>query len=192
MEFKIFPSFFDHPARIRFEHQEDDEVIDLFLRQHWVTNVPWIIIATIGIFLPYLIIGIDLANFFQLEILSRLPYQILVGVVILWYMLVTFYIIENFLHWYFNIYIVTNRHLVDINFTSLLQREKLEAGLENVESASSKISGIIRSLFNYGDVIVQTAAESQQITFLKVPFPDRVADRINDLRQLAGGRSHAR
>ena len=106
--------------------------------------------------------------------------------IILWYMLVAAYVIEQFLHWYFNIYIVTNQHLVDINFDSILQREVLEAGIENVESASSRIKGIIPSLFNYGNVVVQTAAHTQEITFNSVPFPDSVVDRINDLKTLKG------
>lgn len=176
----FFPAFFDHPENIRFSEQEADEKIELFLRQHWFVNVGWILLALFALFLPIIVLQLDITlntNYFL-----NVPIGIVIGGLIIWYLLVTAYIMEKFLFWYFNIYILTNYHLVDVNFHNLLNRDITEAGIENVESASSKISGIIGSLFNFGDVIVQTAAENQQITFLKVPFPDVVSDRINDLR----------
>lgn len=176
----LFPSIFDHPTHIRFAEQETDEKIELFLRQHWITNVPWILFTFFAFFVPVISLQIDIFLGFNFSFL--VPSTFLIAAVVLWYLLVLAYVFEKFLSWYFNIYIVTNQHVVDINFNSILSREVLEAGVENVESASSKIKGVIRSLFNYGDVVVQTAAENQQITFLAVPRPDMVADRINDLR----------
>lgn len=178
----LFPSFFDRPTRMRFADQEEDEVIELLLRQHWVTNIPWIFITILLLLVPF--IAAWYIPFSGISIPPDLPLFIIPATLTLWYLFVTVYVIENFLHWYFNIYIVTNLHLVDVNFDSLLHRDILEAGIENVESASSKIGGIIRSLFNYGDVFVETAAKEQVITFNAVPYPDRVVDRINDLKRL--------
>lgn len=187
MRFAIFPSLFDHPQKIRFVEQEHDETIELFLRRHWVTNVRWIFFSLLAFVLPVILLQIDQLT--GVNFVALVPLNILIEGLILWYMLILAYAIESFLHWYFNVYIITNIHLIDINFETLLNRSIVEAGLENVESASSKISGIVRSLFNYGDVVVQTAAESQQITFDAVPNPDFVTDRINDLRRrIPGGR----
>lgn len=188
MKLGLFPSLFDHPTKIRFVEQETDEVIELLLRQHWVTNVPWIFFSLIAFILPAILLQLDQGlgiNFSQ-----SIPLNILIEGLVIWYLLILAFVIEKFLHWYFNVYIVTNIHLIDINFETLLNRSIVEAGLENVESASSRISGIIRSLFRYGDVIVQTAAESQQITFDAVPNPDFVTDRINDLRRHIPPRRH--
>ena len=82
---------------------------------------------------------------------------------------------------------MTNKHLVDINFHNLLQRDITEVRLDDVQSAKSKINGIFGSLFHYGDVIIETAAERQQIQFLAVPKPDFVKDRIQDLQELEEG-----
>lgn len=180
MKFGFFPAYFDHPSNMRFAEQEADESIELLLRQHWFVNVSWIFFSILASFLPFLLLFSQ--QLFGVDLLLTVPPSLITAILILWYLLITAYVLENFLFWYFNIYIVTNQHLVDINFENILNRSVVEAGLEKVESAYYDNKGIIRSLFNYGNVIVQTAAESQQITFYAVPYPNLVVDRINDLR----------
>ena len=180
MDLGFFPAFFDHPQRIRFDQQEDDEEIELFLRRHVATNTPWVLASIFFFALPFLIVLGDIA--FQFGITTNLPPQIGAGLIIIWYMLVAAYVIENFLFWYFNIYIITNKNLVDINYTSLLSRSVVEVKIEDVQSQKSKIQGILRQIFNFGNVVVETAAENQRIDFEDVPKPDLVADRIQDLK----------
>lgn len=178
----FFPSLFDKPDGIRYGEQEPNEVIELMLRRHWVTNIPWIITALFLFALPAIISFID--QTFNFNLLSQVAPSIVIGALILWYLLVLGYVFEQFLYWYYNIYLVTNFHIIDINFFSLLYRTVTESELTDIQSTSTKIAGIIASLFNFGDVIVQTAAKGQAIEFLDVPRPDFVADRIEELRGL--------
>lgn len=180
MNLGFFPAFFERPTNIRFEQQEEDELIELFLRRHWVTNVPWIIIALLLSIIPFIVLIVD--TMLQIGVTINLPSQISTGVIIIWYLLVTAYIIENFLFWYFNIYIVTNKHIVDVNYSSLLARSVVEVKIEDVQSQKASIKGVIRQLFNFGDVVIETAAENQRIDFTDIPRPDLVADRVQDLK----------
>ncbi len=179
MRFALFPAFFDRPSKMSFGEQEPDEVLELLLRRHWITNVPWIFVSLFGFALPAIIIA--LSRNFDINFFS-VPPEVAFGLIIVWYMLILGYVLEQFLYWYYNIYIVTSKHLVDINFHSLLYRDVTESALDDVQSVSSKIKGIFGSLFNYGDVTAQTAAATHFISFADVPFPDLVADRIEDLR----------
>lgn len=179
----LFPDYLDSPEHVSFAHQEKDEKIELLLRQHWVTNLPWIFISLLGIFAPAIFVNV--VTLLNLNFLLEIPENLFIGVLIVWYLLVFAYIIENYLHWYFNIYIVTNMHLVDVNFYSLLNRSVTENQLNDIQNVSAKIQGIIQSLFRFGDVLVETAGRAQNITFLKVPNPDAVADRIQDLQSAA-------
>lgn len=180
MLFRFFPAIFDHPSKISFAEQEANEVLDLFLRQHPIVNVPWILLSLFATVLPMLLIQIDQA--LGINIISTADITVLIGGFIIYYLLILAYVIEQFLHWYFNVYIVTNIHIVDVNFDSLLYRSITELNLSDIESVSSSVKGIIAPLFNYGDVVIETAAKTQAATFLKVPRPDFVADRIEDLR----------
>lgn len=180
MHFSFFPALFEKPGKIRFETQEANETIELFLRRHFITNVPWILSSIIGFFLPLFVVQLDILLGFN--IVSQIPTLLLVGGLIIFYLLILAYIIENFLFWYYNIYIVTNIHLVDIALVSILSRSVKEVELNDIEDVTSKINGVIRSLFNYGDVLIKTAAQQEVVSFGAVPRPDFVADRIQDLR----------
>ena len=39
------------------------------------------------------------------------------------------------------------------------------------------------TFFNYGDVLIQTAAEINQINFEKVPNPEKIIKLLKELRQ---------
>ena len=161
--------------------QEADEHIELFLRQHGITNLPWIITALLGIILPFALFLFD-ESF--TKILPQIPGDIIIATIILWYMLVMAFILEKYLYWYFNIYIVTNIHITDITMSSILSKTSTEALLDDVQSVKTKVAGVFGSLFNFGDVVIETAAERQKIQFSLVPNPDFVADRIQDLQEL--------
>lgn len=180
MHLRLFPALFVKPSKIRFIEQEKDEEVILFLRQHGIVNIPWILMAILAIFLPPLFIQFDVS--FGFNFLRNVPDQVLIGGLTTYYLIILAYVIEQFLFWYYNIYIITNLHLVDINFFSLLSRDITEIEFKDVQSVSTAISGIFGSLFNFGDVIVRTAAEKVPITFHRVPRPDFVADKIQDLQ----------
>ena len=98
---------------------------------------------------------------------------------ILWLHLVYDY--ERFLSWFFNIHIVTDERIIDVNFPSILYKDISECRIENIEDISSKIGGFIRSFLNYGDVLIQTAGTLPEISFEAIPNPDKAAEVINDL-----------
>lgn len=189
MRLSLFPAFFDTPANIRFADQEEDEHIELFLRQHGITNVGWILVAIILLGLPLVVNGFFADLVFNQFI--TVPQNIVIAVNILWLLLVMVYVIQRFLHWYFNIYIVTNQHLVDMDLPNLLHRYTTEVQLNDVESTRAVMQGFFKSFFNYGDLIVETAAEMQNITFAKIPKPDFVKERIQDLQEVQEGIDNA-
>ncbi len=185
MHFQLFPAYFDRPERMGFADQEADEVLELFLRKHWATNVPWIVLSIFLFFVPFL------AVYFigYMGIGFTVPYRIGLGLLVLWYLLLTAYILEQFLHWYYNIYIVTNTHIVDINLVSLLSRNVREGQLEDIQDVTIHLTGVFGSLFNFGDVFIRTASEGTILSFDDVPYPDRVAERIQDLQSAQEGGS---
>lgn len=184
MNLRLLPDLFDNPENIKYAQQGADEHIELLLRRHRITTLPWIIVALAGIISPLFLPSLD-AQFFTF--LPQIPGDIILIATILWYMLVMVYILEHFLYWYFNIYIITNLHLIDIAMGSLLSKTTTEILFEDVQSARTKVSGVFGSLFNFGDVVIETAADKQNIQFLSVPKPDMVAERIQELQESIGG-----
>lgn len=181
MQFKFFPSLFQSPKKIKFDTQEQSEVIELFLRQHLIVNVFWVVTSLLLLILPPVFFQLD--SLFGFNFTSEVPVNILSGGLIIYYLLLLAYAFEQFLSWYFNVYIVTNQHIVDVNFYSLLSKEVVEIRLDDIEVIAYHISGVLGSLFHFGNVEIETAAETKRILFEKVSRPDIVADRIQDLQR---------
>ena len=171
--FGFLTAFAVRPSRIRYQAQEDDEKIVLFLRRHFFTNVGWIIAAFCLAIIPFFAFGFFPFGFVPLSFR-------LIGV-IGWYLLVFAYAFERFLSWFFNVNIVTDRRIIDVNFPSILYKDVSECKIDHIEDISSKIGGFIRSFLNYGDVLIQTAGTLPELTFEAIPFPDKAAEIINDL-----------
>src|SRR2546423_1230418 len=51
----IFTTFRENPAEVSYDDIDPDEEIILFLRRHFITNVPWLIQGAILLFLPFVI-----------------------------------------------------------------------------------------------------------------------------------------
>lgn len=186
MGFDLLPDFFDCPTQIHFAEQEENEHIELFLRRHWATNIPWLIVSFLGLFFPALVVIVDQAA--TLHLIEQLPLNIFNGLMLVWYLFLTAYILENLLFWYFNVYIVTNLHLVQISLKSLFIKVVTQSRLDDVQGVQTNVKGVFASIFNFGDVLIETAARTENILFADVPNPDVVADRIQDLQETQEGK----
>lgn len=181
---KPLSSYAMNPNGIRFETQQEDEEVVLFLRQHPVVNVPWIIIAIFLFIAPTVVIPFVL-RFFPFAI--PLPGSYAVIGAAFWYLATFGYILGNFLYWFFNIYIVTNKRIVDIDFKYLLFKEFTEADLSKIQDLSYRTGGILATVFNYGTVLIQTAAEFENLEFEAVPKPEGIVQTIRKLSENTKG-----
>lgn len=162
------------PGKIRFENQEQREKIILLLRQHWITQIRWIIMGIIGIGVP--------AIFIWVPILDFLPANYQFMALVLWYLLLIAYIFENFISWFYQVFIITDERIIDINFTNLIYKELSEAKIDNIEDVTYRQGGVLRAAFNFGDVVMQTAGAQREFMIEGVPEPNRVVKIMNELK----------
>lgn len=179
---KPLTAFALSPGNVRFETQEEAEVVELFLRQHPVVNVLWILATIILILAPMTVLPI---------LLKLLPFTlparyILIGG-LFWYLATFGYAFGNFLYWYFNIYIVTNERLVDIDFLYLLYKRFSEAELNKIQDISFTSGGILAAIFDFGNVNIETAGEQPNLIFEKIPHPEKVVETIRSLTEKEEG-----
>lgn len=172
---RTFSAFMFYPDHIDFETREKEEKVILLLRQHVIVNLRWILVTTVLLFVPSVI------TYFG--ILSALPTGYVFVITMGWYLLTMAYAIEGFLGWYFNVYIVTNLRVIDIDFYNLIDKKVSDASIDKIQDISYTNFGVFRLLFNFGDVFVQTAAEVSEFDFLAVPDPQRVVKIIDDLKE---------
>lgn len=163
------------PKKVTFETQEVKEKILLLLRKHWVTNLPWIFIVSAMAAAPFIL------NIFPL--LAFLPGRFRLIAMVIWYMIISASILESFLSWYFNVYIITDERLVDVDFYSLVYKKISETKIDRIQDVSYAQGGLVQALFNYGSVTVQTAGEMPEFELEAVPQPAKIAKLLNQLIQ---------
>lgn len=168
---KLLDSFSYRP-QINFESQEEDEEVLLLLRAHPVTLVPWVITTIICFFLPILL-NVLLINFFT--------FREVLFIDLVWYSLTLSYAYLKTIAWLFNVGIVTNLRVVDIDFSSIIDKNFSATSLSDITDVSEKTNGFLRSMLQFGNVFVQTAGTNQNIEYPSVPDPVDVVTVINRL-----------
>jgi membrane protein YdbS with pleckstrin-like domain len=166
-------SFRLYPEDVEFETKENDEKIILLLRAHPITNIGWILIAILMFFVP----GIART----LGVFNSLPSGFGLVISLVWYLITTAYVLESFLGWYFNVYFVTNLRVIDVDFYNLIYKQVSDANIDKIQDVSYNMGGVIRTIFNFGNVFIQTAAKVEEFDFLAIPNPDKVAKIIEDM-----------
>lgn len=163
-----------YPDRIKFAGADSEEKIVLLLRRHPITNIKWLVLAAIMFLAP------SLSLFFP--IIDFLPERYQVVAMMVWYLVTTAFVFEEFLAWFFNVLIVTDERVFDVDFVNLVYVEITDANIDQIQDVTVRVGGVIRTLFDYGDVLIQTASEIPQIEFHGVPHPDNVAKILRELR----------
>lgn len=174
----LFTTYAQRPDGVRFETQTDKEEVVLFVRQHMIVNLGWVLLTVIMALAPSIFFPLVLG---RVDIPFQIPVGYIIVVTLFWYVATFGFALASFLTWYFNIYIVTNQRVVDIDFQYLLYKHFSEAELTKIQDISYTSGGLPSIVFDYGNVFVQTAAEVPNLEFLNVPHPDRVVKTIREL-----------
>lgn len=175
----LFSSFRMHPKGLKFVNQEADEHIILFIRRHFIVNVPWLALTFLFSLLPIAtFILIDLSNL----VLFSMPPQLVVILVLFYYLIILNYALMNFIIWFYHVGIVTPKRLLDLDVYNILSHHLAETEIADVVDVSYAQKGFFQSFFNYGNVPIQTQAIKANFEFEASPLPAEVSDIITDLR----------
>lgn len=175
---KSLSAYYKDP-QVFFKDQEPGETVLLLLRRHAVTNVWWIITALVLSLIPLII----LYGRFLPPVLdpTQLPPRYILLIILSYYLFIFGFILINFIDWFFNVDLITNKRLVNMDFINLLLFKSSETNYSKIEDVSYHVSGLLEVTFNYGDVSFQTAGTEENFDLQDVPNPAGIHDLITDL-----------
>lgn len=179
----FFSSLCLDPKGISIINQDTDETVHILIRQHLITNVPWILLVLLLAILP---IATPLVLSFLPEFLS-LSASTVASFIGLYYLSLFGYSLLKFTEWYFQAGLITNKRLIDVDMANILSKNISEAQITSVEDVTFTQKGILQSLFNFGSVFIQTEAVEQNFEFERIPHPSQVAEIISELAEQARG-----
>jgi hypothetical protein len=179
----LFTSLCKNPDDISFQNQDEGEKPLLFIRKDFVTNTGWILTGIFLIFLPVLFSVTQ----YSLHIsFNLLPERFGLIFLFFYYLLTISYWYINFITWYFNISLITDRRIIDIDFSGLVYKNVSATKLDLVQDVSYTQIGVIRNFFDYGDVLIQTAGTLDNFVFDAAPRPEDIVHVVEGLI----GKSH--
>ena len=172
----FFTSFAAFPKHICFETQEEGEAVVLFLRQHPIVNLGWFTTSLVLAILPLFF------EFFPPY--TSLPSRFHFIILLAWYLVLFGFVLAKTMSWFYNIFILTDERMIDVDFLNLFSRVISDAKIDHIQDINSEMSGVWQTFFNYGTIFVQTAGESPQFSFQNIPQPDKVVEILNQLVDL--------
>ena len=159
-----------------------DETMLQVVHKHWF-----------GLFIVYVEVGVGFAaaalllwfvapimypNAEPTQRTTSLTLIIGVGAILAWLVLIlfTYIYLQSKL-------IITNKNLTQIVQRGLFNRQVSELSMTDVEDVSAVKKGFFPSVFNYGDMLVETAGATDNFSFSFCPNPDYYGKIVLDARE---------
>jgi len=154
---------------VAFPGQYPDENILLIKRRHPITQLG-LAIYILAMFLLPVFVYLVLNFFWQIPlngILLKL-FLFTTSLYLLFLLVVSFYMLIDY---YLDVWIVTNQRIISIEQKGLFRRTVTELRYNRIEDITSEVEGLINTYFQFGDILIQTAAESERMILKQVPNP---------------------
>lgn len=164
-----------------FGGQKEGEQVLMIIHRHWFNILQHMFavfvmvlllvgsFATLPALFPLLLKG---------ELNSLLIFAENIFAMLIW---ILFFIL--WIDYYFDVWIVTNMRVVNIEQKGLFSREVSELNFDKIQDVSTEVNGMIPTFLNYGDVQIQTAGEEEKFMFRNVPDPYNVKDILMRLQK---------
>lgn len=167
-----------------FPGEREDESIYVFARQYYLAFLPWFLIG-----FALIAMGIFFAIFtpvvFPELVADPVGNNIFVIITSAYFLLILPFLTAAFIDAYYDIHLVTDRRLVDIDQRVLFSREINELALEEVQDVTSSHNGVLGNFFDFGNVTIQTSGTEQLFIFENVRHPGEIRAIILDLADQA-------
>lgn len=105
------------------------------------------------------------------------------------FLIVGFYVFWHWVGWYYSVYVLTTKNLTIITQRGFFNRKVSDMELNNIQSVNYHIRGFSASVFNFGDVEVQTLSGSGDMDLKFVHKPAVLSKQIIDAVHAHGSTS---
>lgn len=171
-------NFCAFPTDVSFSGKESEECVVLLVRRSLISFWPQYILIAIFLVAPFFF-GVMLSAW-------QGPNTGVIGLsaTILFWLLAFTTAVDTFLKWFYSVNIVTDERVVDVDFENVMYHRYSETQLENIEDVTHSVNGVLGSIFDFGNVYIQTAGTKPEFVFENVPKPRIVQDTLLDLLEM--------
>jgi len=169
-------------GRYHFKELEKNEEIIKIIHRHWFDILKQFSISFILIFILISVL-FTLPSFFQFD--SPEEYKILLFIESGFAIFIWIYMFLIGIDYYFDVWVLTTNRIINVEQKGLFLRHVSELKLVKIQDVTTEVEGFLPTMFNYGDVHIQTAAEQVRFIFRSVPDPYRIKSEIMKMHKKA-------
>lgn len=155
-----------------FDDQFDDEEVLFVFRKHPVVMRKGLVIASLAILLPVLVIGA--LTFLKPD--SPPSVTAFFASLFIGFALAFIVYLPTWIAWYYSIFIVTDKRLIQITRRGLFHKTVVDMNLTQIQSMNYQISGIQETLLKFGTIMIQTYMGD--LVIHEVHHPEKVQKTI--------------
>lgn len=163
-----------------FPGQHEGEKIELVIRKHKITLLPPALYIILMAIMPPVFYTFIAPQTFSAFLEN--PYQrifILLSLIYYGFLWVAAFVI--WVDYYLDIWIITNERILDVEQRGFFNRVVSELDLERIQDITSQVNGMLATMFGFGDIHIQTAAEEKRFKLKSVPHPVTIRKKIAEL-----------
>ena len=169
------------------------EIILMEIRKHWLIFILQILPTLFFAILPYFIfeffsifsnsLSLDAQGFTRDQAFWATLYT---G----WLIVMWTFICVAWTNYYLDVWVITNRKIVSVDQVNLFDRQTTIMQLDKIQDVNFKVSGLLATLIDIGDVSIQTAGAEVRFNIQGVGHPILIHKRLNEI--LTHFRTHSR
>jgi len=167
-----------------FPGQHENEKVILVVRKHLIVLLPYFLHIVLMCLLPiifYIFVIPSILPAFLEEPYNRL-FMLLS---LIYYGFVWIIVFTIWTDYYLDIWIVTNERILDIEQIGFFNRVVSELDLKRIQDITSSVHGLLPTMFGFGNIHIQTAAEERRFDLKLVPHPVTIRRQITKLYRAA-------
>ncbi len=163
-------------------NRKDYEKILHVVRRHWVTYIPTILTHLVLAAIPFAYYIISPATTDTIAV-QPAAWTLVIVAISIYELSIALFFYASFLIYYLDMIIITNDRLVEVSQKNLFSREVSELDLYKIQDATSEVNGIVATIFNYGRLQLETAAEQAHFKFDAIPMPHELRRELMELSE---------
>lgn len=156
------------------------EHILIAVRKHWIVYVGGAIPYAVFAYLPVLALNFlensEITSGASWAAQATLENPILVFVLGAFWLFVWLAAFSDFMRYFLDIWIITNKRIIDVEQHDFFQREVTSLFLDRVEDVTMDVTGFFHTLIGFGTITAQSAGATEKITLPGVPNPRHIRD----------------
>jgi len=169
--------------KYRFKDLRQDEKIIKVIHRSWfyLFQQFFFLIVIVIVF----ILGIFFVPIFFPDLVGKIDRSIVLFAQNFFLLAIWLYGFMLWIDYFFDIWIITSERIINIEQKGMFARKASELRFQKIQDITTEVTGFMPTIFNYGDVRIQTAGENEEFIFRTIPDPYNTKNIIMNLQKQA-------